>query len=76
MVREMFFIPDNINQNSNKSRNTLTARQKTKSFKVHNRYKKLDVSKHLWIYLKLHIGEDLQRVCIRCEGYIERNTML
>ena len=50
-------------------------KQKTKSFKVHNRYKILDVSIHLWIYFKLHIGEDLQRVR-KVPGYIERNTML
>ena len=50
-------------------------KQKNKSFKVQNRYKILDVSIHLWIYFKLHIGEDLQRVC-KVPGYIERNTML
>ena len=50
-------------------------KQKAKSVKVRIMYKILDVSEHLWIYFKLHIGEDLQWVC-RVSGYIERNTML
>ena len=46
-------------------------KQKTKSVKVRIMYKILDVSENLWIYFKLHIGEDLQRVCKRWQAILK-----